>query len=121
RVERLHQDALPPARVPDEVGRRRPGEVAHVLRAEPPREGGAQARGAGTRKGLADFSLCDDGYGRVRLERRGEAGALGGREHRDRVQQGARRGDQEARGDGERDIEVTVLEIELALAEVLLG
>ena len=117
-IERLDQDAVVAARVPDEGRGRGPGHVAHVLRGEAPRQRGARPGGAGRR--LSHLRLRDDGDRRLRPDRTGETGAFGRREHLSGVLECTGRGHEKAARHRDGDVEVTVLEVELALAEVLL-
>src|SRR5439155_15634898 len=112
-------DAVVAARVPDEIGRGRPGHVARVLGGEMPGERGPWARGPAER--LPDLRLRDDGDGGVRPGRADEPRALVRGEHRDGVGERPRRGHHEALRHGDRHVEIAVLEVELALAEVRLG
>src|SRR3989441_12354330 len=74
-VERLDQDSVVAARVPNEILGRRPGDVAHVLGAVVPRPGRGPAHRP--RERLPYLGLRDHRDRRVRLERLGQAGALG--------------------------------------------
>ena len=118
-VERLDQDPVVAARVPDEVRGRRPGDVAHALGAVVPRPGRGPADRP--RERLPDLGFRDHRDRCVRLERLGQAGALGRGQHLERVQERPGRRHHEAARHGDRDVEVAVLEVELALAQVLLG
>src|SRR6266508_3645556 len=118
RIERLHQDAVPAARTPDEIRGGRPGDIADVARREAPGEGRAGARGpCGP---LSDFVLRDDRNGRIRMQRAREAYALLRGEHFEWIRQTASTCNDEPTRHGDREVDVAVLEIELALAEVLL-
>ena len=55
-IERLHQDAVPGARIPTQSRSRGPGEVANAARSEAPRA----SSGNGTRGIRGRFLLCDD-------------------------------------------------------------
>src|SRR6266508_2672421 len=117
-IERLHQDAVPPARIPDEIRGGGPGDIADVARREAPGEGRAGARGPRGR--LSDFVFRDDRDGRVGVQRPREACALLRGEHFEWIRQTAGACYDEPTWHGDRKIDVAVLEIELALAEVLL-
>src|SRR5258706_5079525 len=118
-IKRLHQDAVPAARIPDEIRGGCPGDIADVVCRETPGEGRAGARWPRGR--LSDFVFRDDRDGRVGLQRAREAGALLRGQDLERVGQLPGAGDNEAARYGDRKVDVAILEIELALAEVLLA
>src|SRR5205823_5917818 len=115
----LDQGPVVAARIPDEIGRGRPGHVAHVLGGEVPGERGPRA--CGSRGRLPHLRLRDDRDRGVGPDRPGEARTLARREHLHGVGQRARRRNDEAPRHGDGHVEIAVLEVELALTEVLLG
>src|SRR5205809_7770016 len=119
RIERLHQNAVPAARIPDEIRGSRPGDIADVVRREAPGEGRAGARWSC--RPLSDFVFRDDRNGRIRTQRACETSALLCGEHFEWIRQTAGPCYDEPTWHGDRKVDVAVLEIELALAEVLLG
>src|SRR3989449_5805933 len=62
--------------------------------------------------------LGDDLYALGRPARPGEPRPRGRAPHHERVRHGPRRGDHEPGGEGERHVEVTILEVELAGADI---
>ena len=83
---------------------------------------GQCGRGAGGTGGrLPGFLARDDGDGRIGDAGARQPGALGGGEDLERIHERAARRDDEAARHGQREIDVAVLEVELALTEVLLG
>ena len=118
-VERLDQHAVVPARVPHEGGRGRPRHVANVPGGEMPRQRGPGSGGSTGR--LPHLGLRDDRDGGVGPHRPREPGALVRGEHDRRVRERARRRHDEASRHGDRHVEVAVLEIDLALTQILLG
>ena len=116
-VEGLNQDAVPAGRIPPKVRRRGPRDVADVAGGEVPglAAGGALCAVRGR------FRFGHDLHGLGGGARPGETRALLGGPHRDRVRRRAGRRHQEPRRERERDIEVAVLEIELAGADVRQG
>ena len=117
RIERLHEDAIPSARVPNEVGRGSPRHIAHVVRREAPGE----RRGPSHRshRRLPDFALGDDGDCRIGAERPRQPRALGCRQDLHRIGKPSGAGDDESARHRDREIDVAVFQVELALAEVL--
>ena len=63
--------------------------------------------------------LGDDGHRRIGAQRSRESLALGCRQHLERIREPSGPGDDESPRDRDREIDVAVLEVELALAEVL--
>ena len=120
-IKRLHQNPIPAARVPDEVGGGGPGDVAHVLRGEAPCQRHGPRATCGATRGLSDFVLGDDRDRRIGVERACKPFALLRGQHLERVHQPAGSRDDEAARDGNGEIDVAILEIELTLAEILLG
>ena len=119
RIVGLHQDGVPGARVPHEVGRGGPGHVPHVFGAEVPAEGRGRPGRPG--RGLAGFVARDDRDRRVRVLGPGEARSLGRGQHLDRVEQRPGPGDDVVARHGDREVDVAILEVELALTKVLFG
>src|SRR5437660_833505 len=106
--------AVPTRRVPAEVGRGGPRDVAHLPCDEVPRLGARGGLGA-VRRG---FRLGHDLYALGGAARPREAGALLGAPHRERVRHRPRPRDEKARGERERDVEVAVFQVKLARPDV---